>query len=433
MNASASINFVSANQLPFSSREKSPGQRKRRIHVVIVGEELPYPPTSGNRIRSLNLMVRLARRHRLTFICHRNANPEEAHRAAEFFAEQDIEVNFVDRVAPSTSGPAFYGRLALNLLSQHPYSVSSHDSLPLRQAIQGYAASHAVDLWACEWTPYAAALRDLGNVRRIVMTQNVESMIWQRYAEVEPNLIKRWYIRLQQHKFQRFERWAVSSAHQIVAVSEEDARVFQESFGARHVSVVDNGVDTRYFQPDTRLRETSSILFLGSLDWRPNRDAVNQLLESIFPGVHKAEPGARLLLVGRHPPAELQRRVQGLPGVELHGDVSDVRPFLNRCGVLAVPLRIGGGSRLKILEALACRLPVVSTAIGAEGLRLEPGTHLTVVSQIEGMAEQLVHAIRNPYAMQVLANAGRQRVLEIYDWDSLADRMEESWYECLNR
>jgi glycosyltransferase involved in cell wall biosynthesis len=378
-------------------------------------------------------MVRLARRHRLTFICHRNADREEAHQAAAFYAGHDIEAILVDRVLPPTSGPAFYGRLALNLLSKHPYSVSSHDSRPLRQAIQDYAVSHAVDLWCCEWTPYALALRDLRDVRRIVMAQNVESMIWQRYAETESNPIKRWYIRRQLRKFQRFERWVASGADQIVAVSDNDARTFQESFGARHVSVVDNGVDTRYFQPDSQLRESGTILFLGSLDWRPNRDAVDLLLERIFPAVQKAEPGARLILVGRHPSPELHRRVHGKPGVELYGDVADVRPFLNRCGILAVPLRIGGGSRLKILEALACRLPVVSTAIGAEGLCLEPGKHLTVVSEVDGMAAQLIHALRNPHAMQVMANAGRQRVLERYDWDSLADKLEETWYECVER
>jgi polysaccharide biosynthesis protein PslH len=433
MNAAFSTNLVSPSQSPFSLREKSPSLRSRRLHVVVVGEELSFPPTSGNRIRSLNLMVRLARRHRLTFICHRNADREEAHRATAFFAEHDIETILVDRVLPPTSGPAFYGRLALNLLSKHPYSVASHDSRPLRQAIQDYAASHAVDLWCCEWTPYAAALRDLRDVRRIVMAQNVESMIWQRYAETESNPIKRWYIRSQQCKFQRFECWAASSADQIVAVSEDDARTFQESFGARHVSVVDNGVDTRYFQPDSQLREPGNILFLGSLDWRPNRDAVDLLLDRVFPAVQKAEPGARLILVGRHPSPELNRRVHGMPGVELHGDVPDVRPFLNRCGILAVPLRIGGGSRLKILEALACRLPVVSTAIGAEGLWLEPGKHLTIVSEVDGMAAQLIHAIRNPHAMQEMANAGRQRVLERYDWDSLADKLEETWYECVER
>src|SRR5260370_10893035 len=270
MNDAFSTNLVSPSQSPFLLREMSPRLASRRLHVVIVGEELSYPPTSGNRIRSLNLTVRLAGRHRLTFICHRNADLEEAHQATAFFAGHDIETILVDRVLPPTSGPAFYGRLALNLLSKHPYSVSSHDSRPLRQAIQDYAESHAVDLWCCEWTPYAAALRDLRDVRRIVMAQNVESRIWQRYAETESNPIKRWYIRRQLRKFQRFERWVASSADQIVAVSDNDARTFQESFGARHVGVVDNGVDTRYFHPDSRLLEPGNILFFGILSCRPN-------------------------------------------------------------------------------------------------------------------------------------------------------------------
>src|SRR5262249_37430137 len=150
-----------------------------------------------------------------------------------------------------------------------------------------------------------------------------------------------------------------------------------DQFGVDSVDVVDNGIDRRYFEATPVRRDPKCVLFLGALDWRPNLDAVRLLLDDIFPAVRAAEPEVRLALVGRHPPGWLLERVAREAGVELHADVPDVRPFLGGAGVLAVPLRVGDGSRLKILEALATGLPVVSTRVGAEGLLLRPGEHYT--------------------------------------------------------
>jgi glycosyltransferase involved in cell wall biosynthesis len=399
--------------------------------VVIVDEELPYPPVTGKRLRTFKLLVRLARRHHIRFICHRNADRDETTRAVSVFRDLGIEPMVVDRAVPPKSGPIFYARLAANLCSPLPYSVATHRSKGLRQAIQSHAASHEVDLWQCEWTPYAEALRDLKGIRRVVMAHNVESLIWQRYYETEPNPAKRWYIGRQWRKFEEFERWAFAQADRVIAVSDEDAALIERQFDIPGAAVVDNGVDTEYFQPQHGKREANRILFLGSLEWRPNLDAVNLLLNTIFPLVRVSDPSVTLCLVGRNPPAELFERVRRLNNVELHPNVPDVRPFLASAGVMAVPLRIGGGSRLKILEALAAGVPVVSTRIGAEGLCLEAGRHLTVVDKIEDMPLALAQTMAAPEKALAQAECGRRRVLERYSWDLLADKLEQVWRECV--
>ena len=131
------------------------------LHVVMVDEELPYPPTSGKRIRTLNLTLRLARRHRLTYVCHRNADADEARLAADFFAEHGIETVVVNRTVPAKSGPRFYPRLAANLLSPLPYSVATHKSRPCGKPWPTLPANSRVDLWHCEWTPYAETLHGI--------------------------------------------------------------------------------------------------------------------------------------------------------------------------------------------------------------------------------------------------------------------------------
>lgn len=401
------------------------------MHIAILDEELPYPMTSGKRIRTLNLLRRLAKRHRLTYICHRNADAKEAVVAGQHFRSLGIETIVVDRAVPPRSGTAFHARLARNLLSSLPYSVESHASPELSLAVREYAALNHVDLWHCEWTPYAQTMRSLAGARWLVMAHNVESLIWQRMAETERNAAKRWYIRRQWKKYERFEQWAYTSADRAVAVSPDDARLMRERFDARAVEVVDNGVDVSYFMPGDALREPKTILFLGSLDWRPNIDAVQLLFDSIYPSVLASEREAKLLIVGRNPP-DWMRECARSRGIELHGSVADVRPFIARAGVMAVPLRIGGGSRLKILESLASGLPVVSTRIGAEGLELEPGRHLDVIEGVESMADALVAAIRQPDRARAQAEAGRSQVLSRYDWDSLAERLDAVWQRCLS-
>jgi glycosyltransferase involved in cell wall biosynthesis len=405
----------------------------RPLRVAVLDEELPFPLTSGKRIRSFNLLSRLADRHRVTVICHRNPDPDEAAEAAAAFRAAGIQTVMVDRAVPRKSGPGFYARLAGNLLSPLPYSVSTHTSPTLVQAVRDYVVDHKVDVWHCEWSPYAQVLAaalgpKLASAKWVVMAHNVESMIWRRYAEAESNPVKRWYIRRQWRKFERFERWAYAAASAAVAVSPDDAAVMREQFDTLAPAVVENGVDTAFFRPQRDAeRDPARVLFLGSLDWRPNLDGVRLLLDDIFPAVRKQVPHATLAVVGRHPPEWLRHRVADSPGVELYADVPDVRPFLATCGMLAVPLRIGGGSRLKILEALASGMPVVSTRIGAEGLRLTPDWDYVHAADTGDMAAAIVEGIRRPDDLAETADRGRREVLARYDWGPLADRLDAVW------
>lgn len=405
----------------------------RSLNIAVLDEELPFPLTSGKRIRTFNLLSRLAQRHRITILCHRNPDREEALDAEEACRDHSIETVVVDRAVPSKSGAGFYARLAGNLLSPLPYSVATHTSPALALAIQQHAATNPVDVWHCEWTPYAEVLRtalgsELDETPWTVMAHNVESLIWRRYCDAETNAVRRWYVRKQWKKFERFEQWAYSAATQAIAVSPDDAKLMREEFGSTRTAVVENGVDVGYFQPQHDVeRDPSRLLFLGSLDWRPNLDAVSILLDDIFPKVREQVPNATLSLVGRRPPQWLKDRAATMLGVRVFADVPDVRPFLATCGMLVVPLRIGGGSRLKILEALAMETPVISTRVGAEGLTLTPDRDLIVTQTPGEMTACILDAISNPAEIQDTAERGRRRVLARYSWTPLAEKLENIW------
>jgi glycosyltransferase involved in cell wall biosynthesis len=400
------------------------------MHVVIVDGDVSYPATSGKRLRTLNLMLRLASQHRITYIARNNGSILEGHRAAEFLADENIEPILVDEPIPPKSGPAFYARLAWNLMSPLSYSAATHDTPLMRRTVRRYASEHEVDLWQFEWTPYLSALKGNPRAKKLLVAHNVDSLIWQRYFETERNLFKRLYVKRQWRKFEHFERSAFAEAGRIVAVSAEDAELIRDQFHCSRVDVVENGIDRAYFETVVPCHDRCCILFLGALDWRPNLDAIRLLLDRVMPEVRTHEPEARLDIVGRSPPSWLADRVARAPGTTLHADVPDVRPFLAGSGMMAVPLRIGGGSRLKILEALAAGLPVVSTRVGAEGLRLDADLHLTLVPDVDAMAAALVECIRRPDRAEAQAAAGRAHVLAEYDWDVLAGRLERVWETC---
>jgi glycosyltransferase involved in cell wall biosynthesis len=404
------------------------------LKVVIVNEGLGYPPKGGNWLRTLNLMLPLARRHEITYVCRGTRDKQAEHVARSFYVENGIHMHICGEPHADRRGPVFYARVAANLASRLPYSVSSHRSQAVRNEIRRLASSENIDLFQFDALGYADTL--LGTrARTIVVAHNIESLIWERLSQTERQPFKRWFIRHQLGKYERYERLVLQGASRVVSVSRDDAALLKERFGVSGAAVVDNGVDVNYFASSatTRRPDPKQILFLGSLDWRPNLDGIDVLLARVMPQVLAAEPDAHLSIVGRDPPPALIRRLRREPNVELHANVDDVRPYLLRSAVMAVPLRIGGGSRLKILEAIASGLPVVSTRIGCEGLIFEPGRDLSVVESEDQMAAALVETIRNPARAEEMVKSGRTVIDAHYDWSRLADRLEQVWFDLTSR
>lgn len=397
------------------------------MRVAVVNETLPYPATAGNRIRTLNLIQRLATRHQVTYICRAAESPIETRAGIEHLHKRGIRTVIADWAPSPKRGVAFYGKLASNVTSPLPYAVAAHNSKAMREAIRRMALAREFDLWQFEWLAYADAVADVPDTRTLVIAHNVESLIWKRYAQTEKSALKALYLREQYRKFRSFERRVFGKVSGVVCVSEEDAKLAISEFSPRRVWVVDNGIDRAYFEQANGERLANTILFLGSLEWRPNLDAVKLLLDSIFPEVRRIMPDAKLQIVGRRPPQWLKDAAACTANVELFADVADVRPYLAAASVMAVPLRVGGGSRLKILEGLACGLPVVSTPVGCEGLAIRTGKELSVIEDPHQFAKGLCDAIRRPEESRAMAEAGRRLVYEKYDWDVLANRLETTW------
>lgn len=397
------------------------------MKVVVVDWDVTYPANSGKRLRTLNLMLQLAARHEITYFSRGDGRSPEGQAASEYLNNAGIATVFADVPLMRKSTWTYKARLAGRLWSNDPLAVAVHRSTSFEQAIRNYAHNFEVDLWQLEWTPYVEMIPRSPTAKCLLMAHNVDSLIWQRYYETEKNLLRRQLFLSQWRKFLSFERDAFNRATGVIAVSSNDAKLLWETFGVRNVEVVENGVDVDFYSEIRSKRDPSKLLFLGSLDWRPNLDAVRTLLDEIMPRLERVDPKATLEIVGRNPPDWLAKAIATRANVTLHADVADVRPHLAEAGMMVVPLRIGGGSRLKILEAMANSLPVISSTIGAEGLQVEPGHHLQIADSPDEVVRAVSSWVRQPELAAAAAARGFELVKSHYSWERLARQLESTW------
>jgi len=226
-------------------------------------------------------------------------------------------------------------------------------------------------------------------------------------------------IRWQSFKTLKAERQRFRQFDRCLAVSEADAAEIERMAPGVAVSVVRNGVDLTQFTPDSGSGDPHLIVFTGAMFWHPNIDGATFFVREILPRIRKRDPDAHLLIVGSNP-SELLVRTLTAPSVRFTGTVEDVRPYLRRARLVVVPLRIGGGTRLKILEAWALGKPVVSTTLGAEGLPVEDGKNIALADSAEVFAQRAAELLNDTHIGGQLGLAGRRVVEELFGWDQVA-------------
>jgi glycosyltransferase involved in cell wall biosynthesis len=250
----------------------------------------------------------------------------------------------------------------------------------------------------------------------------VEAEIWRRHTDVARGPL-RTYTRLQWRRMEKFEREACRRFDLVVAVSEVDENLMRSSYGLQRVATVPTGVDTDYFRPSGRVaRDANNVVFVGAMDWMPNQDGVQFFVREAWPAIRRDLPDATFTIVGRNPPSGVRALAGDSAGVTVTGSVSDVRPYLERAALTVVPLRVAGGTRLKIYEALGMELPVVSTRIGAEGLPLVDGEHVTLADSSAELAERCAALLRNRAQAERLGRSGAEFVRSRFAWDQVTRR-----------
>ncbi|MFN8668505.1 MAG: glycosyltransferase family 4 protein [Gemmatimonadaceae bacterium] len=385
------------------------------MRILSLANITPYPARGGIHLRILNLLSRVARRHDVTLGCH-------------FWDERDQEsADALTGMGIRTIGglvrPGSLRRHALPGIRQAlrgiPPETAQYQSPALHQLVQ----RGEYDLLHVEETILTPYLRSIAPGRRplkVLTLHNVHFAQDLRIAAIEPSAsrraMKRWNARWMWHYEPRIAR----EFDRIIAVSEDDRRTLLARDAALPIDVVPNGVDTRALQPLPEHGGRPSILFVGSMAYRPCADAAIWLVREILPRLRATIPDLEVWIVGKFPPADVL--ALAAPGVFVMGEVPDVVPYYSRASLAVVPLRAGGGTRLKILESMALGRVVVSTTLGAEGLEVSDGTDIVLADSASAMADAIGGLVRDAERRRAIARTARALVERSYDWDDIAER-----------
>lgn len=395
------------------------------MKVAFVTAYPPYPLNTGGRIRTFHLLRRISEVHDLTLVTA-VANPEDE------AALDALKVSIPSITIRTTRVPPRHGVFrrglgaARSLTGPLPYTWAAYAHHQFRANLRAALDERTFDVVHCDHTHIAHTLFDLPTPPRVLNAHNIESVIVRRVAEHEPSPWKRRLIEWQYAKTLRAETDAHRLFDRSVVVSEVDRTALQRLIPGAAISVVPNGVDVDDPVRTLSGSESNAMVFVGTMDWLPNVDAVTFFVRDVFRRIKQHVPSAEFWIVGRNPSAAVIRQ-QVEAGVRVVGTVDDVRPFIARAGLVVVPLRIGGGTRLKILEAWAMSKPVLSTTIGAEGLAAIDGTNIALADTPEELAARAVSLMTHPEEAARLGEAGRQVVEQHFTWTHVADRLLEAY------
>jgi polysaccharide biosynthesis protein PslH len=391
------------------------------MHILWIKTELLHPVDKGGRIRTYQMLRQLRREHRITYLAlDDGAGGAEAVERATEYCHELVAVPFATR-AKRTTG--FYWELLQNLASPLPYAVAKYRSPGLTRELQRLIAEGGVDVVVCDFLFPSLNVPSALGVPTVLFQHNVEAAIWERHAQVATHPVKRLYMREQWRRMRAFEGQECRRFDKVVAVSREDCAVLERTYGLRDVEEVPTGVDTEFFRPTQAItRNGNEIVFTGSMDWLPNEDAVAWFAEAILPRIRAQVPDVRFTIVGRTPSQPVLNLARVHPDVTVTGSVPDVRPYMERAGAFVIPLRIAGGTRLKVYEAMGMEIPIVSTAIGIEGLPLRDDVEVLVADDPEAFAAAVVRLLREPALGARLATTAARRVRAEFGWEEVASR-----------
>lgn len=397
------------------------------MNITWISHFYPYPPAGGALQRSYHLLRETASRHAVHLVSLRKDRdrPDPADVEGDFAPPTEF-CDSVD-IFPIPSESTYWGRmwvLASGFWDSDPYDDRWLASDELADHLRADLDSDALDLVHFDTIGLAQYRRVLSDVPAVMNHHNVESHMMARRAEQGDSGLKRWYMKREAEKLARWERKWCGDFQTNLVVSDLDGERLENTTRGASWSVVPNGVDTDFFRPeDGNANQREGLIFVGRMSWYPNRDAVEWLLDEIWPELLSENRRRTLTLVGSSPPTERDHYAD-IPRVRSTGFVPDVRPYMNRAAIYICPIRTGGGTRLKILDAMSMGMPLVATRMSVEGLDVEPGRHFL---QAETPAE-FVEAVRtleeDDDLRSRLAAEARREAVRRFSWSSIGETLD---------
>lgn len=388
------------------------------MKILFLAHLFPLPLDSGGKIKSYHVIRSLASEHEVRLIAFTRSRNEEV-----LVSEMQEICSSVSPIPLNRSKLANIRDFALSTASGRSFIISRDYRRQMQEAVESTICSFKPDVVHIDHLQMAQFVPKSGQYKTVLDHHNVESTIIQRIASTADSLPMRLYASLEWPKLRIYELSVCRQCDMVVTVSEEDKRTLQamESRISR-IEAVPIGVDTNFFASVSYNPGSRNILSIGTMYWPPNIDSMLYFCSDIYPIIKKQLPDCRLTIAGQRP-AQSIIDLGSDPSINVTGYVDDIREVAKDCGVFVVPLRSGSGVRVKILNALAMGLPVVSTSIGAEGLEAEDGIHLLIADTPGEFARAVIDVLSDSDLAASIGKAGRHMVCERYSWQTTGKRM----------
>jgi glycosyltransferase involved in cell wall biosynthesis len=390
------------------------------MRILALVHMLSYPPESGATKRIFHLLRETVSRHDVSIIAF--GTPDEAKRAREFFGGSCTDILFVNRSRPKWMILVKLVWLLITGVGVMKESLSKE----IQSAIDEMAKQYSFDLVAAS-SPVYLYYRLPAGVPVVADTQNVEYEVFFRTYRETTNLLLKVYSYLQYRMVRKEEIKTWRRSDVMLATSERDKEQIRGHVPQKPVFVVPNGVDVGYFVPAKgSTPEPHSLVFTGVMNYFPNDHGILYFLDRVFPLILRQLPDVRITIVGSNPSRRLQRHSSG--NVTITGYVPDVRPYMARSSIYVIPLLVGGGTRLKALEAMAMKIPIVSTTIGVEGINIRDGESVLCADTPERFAQSVVRLCKDDHLRQQIAETAFRIALAEYSWSAVGRTLEDSYH-----
>jgi glycosyltransferase involved in cell wall biosynthesis len=398
------------------------------MKVLFLTQVLPFPPDSGPKVKTWNVLKCLARTHQLTLVSFVRGDQADAVARLRSICHE------VQIVPMKRGWVRDLVALARSLLSGNPWVMLRDDRAEMRALVDHLAGTRAFDLVHADQLNMAQYAMRVKSVRRLLDAHNALWLLYSRLAETTRNPALRWIFRRDARLLQRYEGEMCRKFETVLVVSDVDRVALSQAVRSTgqgedgtDPQVIPIAVDTDELPLCRRDLSANRILHMGTMFWPPNVDGIRWFVGSVLPRIRRERPDVEFDLLGANPPAEMLAWTANGSGVRVAGYVEDPSPYLAGAGVFVVPLLAGGGMRVKILTAMAQGLPVVTTTIGCEGIEAVPGQHLLVADTPEEFAAATLRILAQPRLAEDLGLNGRRLVEQRYSLPQLAVQLERAY------